>query len=65
MQASMRLKNWSHLNLTDLLPAGVSFTDPMFFDNEASNITSSSKVLPCLQPEIQRQSTCAAITAIL
>lgn len=45
-QASMRLKNWSHLNLTDLLPAGVSFTDPMFFDNEASNITSSSKVAP-------------------
>ena len=44
-QASLRLKNFASLNLTDLLPSGVTFTDPMFFRNAASNVTSAASVL--------------------
>ncbi len=29
---------------TSLLPTGVTFTDPQFFSNVASNVTSSSRV---------------------
>ncbi len=46
VQAALRLHNWQKLNLTDLLPSGVSFTDPQFFRNAASNITSASSVTP-------------------
>ena len=44
MQAQVRLQNWKSFNLTDLLPGGVTFQDPMFFDQQASNITSATKV---------------------
>jgi len=44
MQATLRLKNFASLNLTDLLPAGVTFTDPQFFRNAVSNVTSATSV---------------------
>ena len=43
-QAKVRLQNWKSFNLTDMLPGGVTFQDPMFFDNQASNVTSATKV---------------------
>lgn len=45
MQAEALLKNPNSLNLTDILPNGVTFSNPKFFNNMASNVTSTSKVL--------------------
>ena len=47
MQASSLLKSPESLNLTSILPSGVTFTDPQFFNDLSSNVTSSSKVLAC------------------
>ena len=44
-QAESLLKNPNSLNLTDILPNGVTFSNPKFFNNMASNVTSTSKVL--------------------